>query len=101
MVDGRTRHRVGGVAIRLEKGFDAVEHRLLCGVVGSAEVGCALEHHVLEIVGQTCCLRGVVFAAYAHGDIGLDARRTRVLAHEYLEPVGKGVNLGVQWIAGH
>ena len=101
VVDGLAGHAVGGVAVLLEELLDAVEHRLFCGVVGGAELFGALEHEVLEIVGEAGGLGGVVLAAYAHGDVCLYAGLVAVDSHEQLEAVREGVGLGVQGVARH
>ena len=52
---------------------DVVEERLLSFWIVSAELLCSLEHKVLKVVSQTCCLGRIVFGTSTHSDISLDA----------------------------
>ncbi len=91
--------RVGRAAVDLEELFDLVEQRLLGGVVLRAEPLGALEHQMLEVVGQTGRLDRVILRAHPHGDIGLDARLLAVDRHVDLQSVVERVDAGLQRIA--
>ena len=47
---------IGELAISLITLFDLVEQRSLGSIVIGTELFCALEHQMLQIVSQTCCL---------------------------------------------
>ena len=78
---------VGGVVIDLVQRLDLLELLLLLGPVERAEMVGALEHQVLQIVGEARGFRRVVLAAHAHRDVGLDARHVLVHGHEDLKAV--------------
>ena len=98
VVDRRALDLVLRLAVDLEQLLDLVEHGLLGGIVRSAVVGRALEHQVLEVVGQTGRLGGVVLAADLHGDGRLQTRRLLVDAHVDFQAVGQGVDAGLHRI---
>ena len=101
MVDGLALGFVGGLAIDLELLFNLVQQRFLGLVVLRAEVRGALEHQVFEVVGQAGGFGGVVLAAHAYGDVGLDARFVLVDTHVDLQAVVQGVDTCLQRVIGH
>ena len=98
VVEGYPFGRVGLGPVNFEQGPDGIEERFLSLVVGGSETLAALEHKVLEIVGETGGLVRVVLAADLHGDVGLQARCFLVDGHIYLQSVVKGVDLCLQRI---
>ena len=98
MVDGHPLRRVGLRPVHLEKGPDRIEQRLLGLIVGGSEVLGALEHQVLEIVGEACGLVRVVLASDFHGDVGLEPRLLLVDRHVDLQAVVHRVDPGVHRI---
>ena len=80
-------------AILLVAGLDGVEKGLLGGIVACAVLLGALEHQVLQVMGQTGGLGRIVARTGAHGDMGRDARALVVLAEEDLKAVAQGVTL--------
>ena len=101
MVDGGTLCAVGGLTIDLEKVLDLVQQRFLGFVVRGSEIGRSLEHQVLEVVCQTGCLGGIVFAAYAHGNIGLDTRLVLIDGHVQSQAVGQRVHQRLGRVVGY
>ena len=100
VVDGRALGLVGGLAIDLELLLNLVEQGLFKCVVLGAELLGTFEHQVLEVVGQTGGLGGVVLSAYAHSDVGLDARSLFVDGHVDLQSVVQCVDTSLQRIVG-
>ena len=96
MVYSLALRRVCGYAIDLIEALNLVQEGFLRLVVLGAVVLRALEHEVLEVVGEAGGLRRVVLAADADGDVGLDTGLLLVDGHEYLEPVGESVDFGVE-----
>ncbi len=101
VVESCARNRVGRLPVGLEQSLDFIEHRLLAGIVHGAEMRRALEHKMLEIVRKPGGFSRVVLAAHAHRYVSLDARLTRILRHEHLQPVGQRVDFCVQRVARH
>ena len=101
MVDGLALGLAGGLAVNFKLLFNLVEQRLLGFVVLGAEVGGALEHQVFEVVRQPGGFGGVVLAAHAHGDVGLDAGFVFVDAHVHLQSVVEGVDACLERVARH
>ena len=99
MVDGLAFFGIRGLAIDFEEFLDLVEERFLELVVLGAELLGALEHQVLEIVGQARGLLRVVLAADLHGHVGVDAGFVLVDDHIDLQAVVQGVDAGVRRIA--
>ena len=91
--------RVGDGAVLLEEVLDLVQHRLFGRIVAGAELLAALEHQVLEVVGETSGFVRIVLAAGAHRDESLDAGLFLVHGHIYLEPVVEGINQALHGIA--
>ena len=87
--------------VLLEQSLNLVKHRLFGGVVGSSEALGALEHQVLEIVGKTGSLTGVILASDLDSYVGLDSGGLLVYGHIYFQPVVKGVDFGVLRIPLH
>ena len=87
MIDLLALFGVGGVVIDLVQRLDLFELLLLFGPIQGAEVVRALEHQVLQIVGETRGFRGVVLTAHAHGNVSLDARNVLVYRHIHLQTV--------------
>ena len=85
--------RVGHLAVLFIASLDGVEQRFLGSIVAGAELFCALEHEVLEVVGQTGGLGGVVTRTGAHGDVSRDARRLRINTEEDFQAIAKRVAL--------
>ena len=101
MVDRCSFSLVSCVAIDLEEGFDLVEKRFFRSIVGRSEVLRALEHQVLEIVGETGSLRRVVLSSYLYRDVGLDAGCLLVYAHVDLQAVVERIDLRSERIVFH
>ena len=76
-----------------------VEVWLFRFIVLCAELLGALEHEVLEVVGETGGLLGIVLASDAHCDEGLDTGLFLVDGHVDLEAVVKGVDFGIHGVA--
>ena len=95
-VNCRTLRIVGRLAVNLEELFDLVEQGLLGFVVARAELLGALEHQMLEIVGQTGRFARVVLAADFHGDVGFDARFCLIDAHIDFQSVIQRVDTGLE-----
>ena len=89
------------MTVGLEELFDFVEHRLFGLVVACAELFCAFEHQVLEIVRKAGGFGGVVLSAYANGDICLNTGLVLVDGHKDLKSVWQGVHFGLQGVVGH
>ena len=64
---------VGDGAVFLVPLFDVGKERSLCLGVGGSKLACALEHQVLEIVGQTRRFGRVVLRTRAYGNVRLYA----------------------------
>ena len=88
-------------AVHLKQTVDGREHRLLRLVVLRSELFRPLEHHVLEVVGETRIVGGIVLSARADGDIGLDTRLVLVDGHIHGQTVLQGIDLRVQRISLH
>ncbi len=73
---------VGSAAVCFKKSLDAVEHRLLGGIIAGSELFRALEHKMLEVVCKAGCFCRVVFASHAHGDICLNTGLVLIDAHK-------------------
>ena len=101
LVDGRTRCIVLSDTIGLIEIAYLIQQDFFLLVVGGAQVGTALKHHVFQIVGQTCRLRGLMLASRVYGNECLYSRLFLVHGHVHLQPVGKGIHLGFQRIALH
>ena len=95
MVDCLPACLVHGHPVLLEQGLDFVKQRLLRCIIRGTELRGALEHKVLEVMGETCGLGRVILAPDLHCDVGLDARGLLVDGHEHFQTVVKGVNFGV------
>ena len=91
--------RVRQGAVHLEQAVDGREQGLLGLVVLRAELLGALEHHVLQVVGETGVVSRVVLAACADGHQGLDAGLVLVDAHVHGKSVLQGVDLRIERIA--
>ena len=100
MIDRGATLVVGSLAINLVEALNLVEIDLFLLPVGGTQLVAALEEHMLQIVGQTGGLLGVVFRAGAHGDVGLDARGVLVDAEEDLQAVVEGVLPDIQRVIG-
>ena len=92
---------VGDGAVLFVEALDLVEIGFFSRIILRSELLRALEHQVLEVVGETCGFLGVVLAADAHRDEGLDAGLFLVYCHVDLEPVVEGYDLGIHGIAGN
>ena len=99
MVDHLSLDGVGGVLVDLVQLLYLVKQRFLGCIVRGAEMLGALEHDVLEIVGQTGVVSGVVLSAAADCDHGLEPRLVFVDGHVDLKTVVHGVDLGLEWVA--
>ena len=100
-VDRAARSLLGNAAVDLEEHFYLVEQWFLGLVVGGAELRRALEHEVLEVVGQAGGLGRIVLAAHLHGDVGLDAGRFGIDAHVDLQSVVERIDAGGEGVALH
>ena len=89
------------VAVHLEQCLYFVQKRFFGGIIRCSEVRGSLEHQVLEVVGETCCLCRVVLSSHLHGNVGLDARSLLVYGHIYLQTVVKGVDLCLKRVTCH
>ena len=92
---------VGGAAICFKKSLDAVEQRLLGGIIAGSELFRALEHKMLEVVCKAGCFCRVVFASHAYGDICLNTWLVLIDAHKELKAIWQCVHLSLQRVAGH
>ena len=92
---------IGDGAVLLIEFLYLVEIGLFGRIVLGAEVLGALEHEMLEVMGEAGGLLGVVLSTYAHCDVGLDAGLFLVDGHIDLEPVVQGVDLGFHGVSGN
>ena len=92
-------NRVGQLAISFEAPLNLVKQRCLSHRVAGAEVCGALEHDMLQVVGQTRGLCRVVLSSSAHGNVRLDARLLLIHAQINLQAVLQRVDSRVQGIA--
>ena len=99
MVQVQAGLRVRQGAVHLEQAVDGREHRLLGLVILRAELFGALEHHVLQVVGETGVVGRVVLAARADGHVGLDAGLVLVDGHVHGQAVLQGVDPRIERIA--
>ena len=90
---------VGQFAILLVAACDIVKIRLLSSRVGGTEQLGALEHQMLQIMGQTCCLGRVVARTSAHSYISLNAGLLVVHRQINLQSVVECVDAGLHHIA--
>ena len=88
-------------AVHLEQAVDGRKHRLFGLIVLRAELLGSLEHHVLEVVGETGIVGRIVLAARADGDVGLDPGLVLVDGHIHFQAVVQGVDLRLEGIALH
>ena len=100
VVDGGASGGVVEHAVGLEQVFNLLDEYLLLCPVGGAEFLGALEHHVLQIVGQAGGLVGVVARTGTHGDVGLDFRSVFINAHEDFKTVVQRVFAHIQRVVG-
>ena len=101
MVDRQPLLGIGLGAVHFKQAVDGLEHRLFGRVVLGTETLGALEHHVLEVVGETGIVGGIVLAARADGHVGLDAGLVLVDGHVHFQAVGEGVDLCLHRISLH
>ena len=101
MVDGPALGGVGLGAVHFIQVLDLGEDGLLGLVVGSAEHLGALEHQMLEVVGESGVVGRVVAPSRLHCDIGLDTGFFLVDGHVDLESVLEGVDLGLERVSLH
>ena len=80
-------------AVLLIARLDGVEQSLLGCIIARAVLLGALEHQVLQVVGQTGGLGGVITRAGAHCDMSRDARTLVVNTQEYLQAIAQRVAL--------
>ncbi len=92
VIDGVPLGLVGLRAVNVIEPLDLVQHGLFGLEVGGAETGRALEHDVLEIVGQSGVVRRVVLSADPHGDIRLNPGNLFVYGHIDFQSVVQGVD---------
>ena len=100
VVDGGASGGVVEHAVGLKQVFNLLDEYLLLCPVGGAEFLGALEHHVLQIVGQAGGLVGVVARTGTHGDVGLDFRSVFVNAREDFKTVVQRVFAHIQRVVG-
>ena len=98
-IEGFALLRVREGAVHLEQGIDFLKQRTFCHIILRAQDTGALEHHVLQVVGQTGIVGGVVLTAHAGGDVGLDAGLVPVHGHVHLKTVFQRVNAGLKGIS--
>ena len=91
--------RVGQLAVGLEALLNLVEQRSLGHGVGGAELLGALEHKVLEVVGQTGSLGWIVARTCLHSDVSLDARLVFIDAEVDFQSVLERVDARFHWVA--
>ena len=101
MVQVQALLRVLQGAVHLEQAVDGRKHRLFGLVVLRAELLGSLEHHVLEVVGETGIVGRIVLTACADGDVGLDTGLVLVDGHVHFQAVGEGGDLRLERIALH
>lgn len=71
MIDGLTAQRVGGMAILLITVLDTVQQGCFLYGVGNAEVGCAFEHEMFEVMGEAGGLGGIILTTHFDSDVSL------------------------------
>ena len=92
-------YRICQLTIGLVTLFYLVEQgRFCCRIVGTKQLG-ALEHQMLQVVGQARRLGRVVLRARAHGDIGLNTRLVLIDRKIHLQSVVKRVDASLRQIA--
>ena len=96
-----TQFRIGDEAILLVAALDVVEQHSLGIRIGGAKLLRALEHQVLQVVGETGGLGGIVLRAGAHSNEGLDARLLGVYGEVDFQAVVEGVDAGLHLVALH
>ena len=75
-----------------------VEQGCLCLGIGGTKLFCALEHKVLQIVGQAGGLCGVVLRSRTHSDVGLYAGLLCIHAQIHLQAIVESVDAGVHLV---
>ena len=99
MVGLLTLCRVGQLAISFVALLNLVEQRLLGSRIGSTELLGALEHQVLQIMGETRCLSRVVLRTRTHGDIRLNTGFLLVYREIHLQAVIERIDTCLRDIA--
>ena len=91
MIDLSATFVVGSLAIDLVEVLNLVEINFFLCPVGGTQLVAAFKEHMLQIVGQTCGLLGVVLRTSAYSNVSLDTRCILVYAHEDLQAVVESV----------
>ena len=90
---------IGDAPVLLEEAFDFIEIGFFGLVVLGAVLLGALEHQMLEIVGESRGFLGVVLSADAYGDESLQTGLFFVDGHIDFQTVVQGVDPGVHRIS--
>ena len=90
---------IGRLPVNFEFGFNLVEQHLFTGkVLGSEFIG-TLEHHMFQVMRQTCVVGRIVLTPCPYGNGCLDAGCILVYRQIHLQPVRQGINPGLEGIA--
>ncbi len=93
--------RVGKCPIHLIKGICRFQERFFRLIILCAKLLCPLEHHVLQVVGQTGVVCRIVFPTGTYHDKSLNTRSIFIHRQIHLESVVKSINPGLHGIPLH